>query len=136
MDGFKKFLVQGNLVELAVAVVIGAAFSDLIKAFTSGIIDPMLALFGGKPNLDSLKFTIRNTVFPYGSFLTALISFLITAAIIYFFIVKPLFHALKRMGIEKAEKDCPECASAIPRKATRCKFCTAQLSDVTIMKNA
>ncbi|MCP2336942.1 large conductance mechanosensitive channel protein MscL [Actinomadura rupiterrae] len=132
MDGFKKFLFRGNLVELAVAVVIGAAFSGLVTAFVNSFIGPLLALIGGKPNFDALGFTINGTLFPYGKFLTALISFLITAAVIYFFIVLPMAKLLQRLTRkeEASEHPCPHCLSDIPIKATRCKFCTSEVQPI------
>ncbi|WP_026414333.1 large conductance mechanosensitive channel protein MscL [Actinomadura oligospora] len=129
MSGFKKFLLRGNLVDLAVAVVIGAAFSTLVTAFVSAFIGPLLALLGGQPNFDNLSFTISGTVFPYGKFLTAAISFLIIAAVVYFFVVLPMAKLLERaMRKEEAsEHPCPRCRSEIPLDATRCKFCTSEV---------
>ncbi|MFB4319674.1 large conductance mechanosensitive channel protein MscL [Actinomadura sp. 21ATH] len=130
MSGFKKFLFRGNLVELAVAVVVGAAFSGLVTAFVKSFIGPLIALIGGEPNFDDLAFTLNGTTFPYGLFLTALISFLIVAAVVYFLVVLPMSKLLERLvkAEEATEKPCPHCLSDIPVKATRCRFCTSELS--------
>ncbi|MEW2357947.1 large conductance mechanosensitive channel protein MscL [Spirillospora sp. NPDC029432] len=130
MSGFKKFLFRGNLVELAVAVVVGAAFSGLVTAFVKSFIGPLIALIGGEPNFDGLAFTLNGTTFPYGLFLTALISFLIVAAVVYFLVVLPMSKILERLvkAEEATEKACPHCLSDIPVKATRCKFCTSELT--------
>lgn len=129
MQGFRKFLLRGNLVELAVAVVIGAAFGTLIKDFVTSFITPLIALLGGEPDFASLSFTINDTKFPYGVFLTSAIAFLIVAIIIYFFVVLPVASLLERMTRteEASERDCPQCLSAIPIKASRCKFCTSEI---------
>jgi large conductance mechanosensitive channel len=132
VSGFKKFLFRGNLIELAVAFVMGAAFNGLVKDFVNSFIGPLLALFGGEPNFSSLKVTVHKTPFPYGVFLTSAISFLITAAIIYYLIVLPMTKATERMRRrdEPTERECPECLSDIPVKATRCKYCTAVVQPV------
>ncbi|MFI0451224.1 large conductance mechanosensitive channel protein MscL [Actinomadura sp. 6N118] len=130
MDGFKKFLLRGNLVELAVAVVIGTAFGALVTALVSSFITPLIAAIGGKPDFASLYFTVNGSKFPYGIFLNALISFLIIAAVVYFLVVQPVAALLARMNRNKeaTERDCPACLSEIPLKATRCKFCTTELA--------
>ncbi len=130
MNGFKKFLLRGNLVELAVAVVIGAAFGTLITALVKDFITPLLAAIGGKPDFSNLYFTINHSRFMYGDFLNAVISFLIIAAVIYFLIVAPLARLLSRMTREEeaTHRDCPECLSEIPVQATRCAHCTTQVA--------
>lgn len=127
MSGFKKFLIRGNLVDLAVAFVMGAAFTGLVKDFVNSFIGPLLALFGGKPDFASLQVKVNGTPFPYGVFLTSAISFLITGVIIYFLVVLPVTKATERMRRNQAptERECPECLSDIPVLAVRCKFCTA-----------
>jgi large conductance mechanosensitive channel len=130
MSGFKKFLFRGNLVELAVAVVVGAAFSGLVTSFVKSFIGPLIALIGGEPDFNGLAFTLRGTTFPYGLFVTALISFLIVAAVVYFMVVLPMSKLLERAE-EAVEKPCPHCLSDIPIKATRCKFCTSELAITT-----
>jgi large conductance mechanosensitive channel len=129
IKGFRNFLVRGNLVDLAVAFVVGAAFAGLVKDFTSSFISPLIALIGGKPNYTSLSFTINGTAFPYGVFVTSAISFFITATIVYFFVVTPVARLLTRLSRNKeaTERDCPQCLSAIPVKASRCSFCTSEV---------
>ncbi|WP_017558288.1 MscL family protein [Nocardiopsis baichengensis] len=130
MDGFKKFLLQGNLVQLAVAVVIGAVFSELITAFTEGFITPLLGIFGGIPAFGELYFEINGSRFLYGRFIDALIGFLLTAAILYFFVVMPVAKLMDRMSKaeEATTRDCPHCFSEISRKAERCPQCTSQVT--------
>ena len=94
---FRDFVMRGNVVELAVAVIIGAAFGAVITAFTAAFITPLLALIGGKPDFADLRFTISGTVFPYGEFLNALIAFLIIAAIVFFFVVRPMNTLMERL---------------------------------------
>lgn len=132
MSGFKKFLIRGNLVDLAVAFVMGAAFTGLVKDFVTSFIGPLLALFGGKPDFGKLQVTVRGTPFPYGIFLTSAISFVITAVIIYFVVALPVTKMLERLQRNQAptERECPQCLSSIPVKATRCKFCTAVVEPV------
>ncbi|RFU43070.1 large conductance mechanosensitive channel protein MscL [Actinomadura logoneensis] len=132
MEGFKKFLFRGNVVELAVAVVIGAAFGALVNAFVDSFIGPLLALLGGQPNFNSLHFEINGTVFPYGKFLTAAISFLIIATVVYFFIVLPMAKLLQHLTRkeEASERPCPYCLGDIPIRATRCMFCTSEIQPV------
>ncbi|MFW5416220.1 MscL family protein [Nocardiopsis sp. CNT-189] len=130
MDGFKKFLLQGNLVQLAVAVVIGAVFSDLITAFTEGFITPLLGIFGGVPQFGELYFEINGSRFMYGAFIDAAIGFLLTAAILYFFVVLPVGKLMERLTKqeEAATRDCPRCFSPISRQADRCPGCTSEIA--------
>ena len=129
MSGFRKFILRGNLVDLAVAVVIGTQFSDLVKQFVNSFVNPLLALFGGSPNFDNHTLTINRSVFRYGAFLTQAVSFLIAAAVMYFVIVLPVARLLRMFekDAEVSEKDCPECAMKIPLKARRCPECTSDL---------
>ena len=94
---FRDFVMRGNVVELAVAVIIGAAFGAVITAFTAAFITPLIALIGGKPDFGDLRITISGTIFPYGQFLNALISFLIIAAVVFFFVVRPMNKVMARM---------------------------------------
>jgi large conductance mechanosensitive channel len=131
-DGFKKFIMRGNVIDLAVAVVIGAAFTGVVDGLVEGIINPLIALIVGKPDFSDLTFTIRDTTFFYGTFITALINFLLVAAAIYFVIVKPMNVMMARLdagkGTEEPEtKQCPECLSVIPVAATRCAHCGISL---------
>lgn len=127
---FKKFILRGNVVDLAVAVVVGAAFGAVVTTFVSGLITPFIAAIGGQPNFTGLSFTINGSKFMYGTFLNALLSFLVIASVVFFFIVMPLNKLMSHMKPSDevdapAERKCPECLSAIPAAAKRCKFCTA-----------
>ncbi len=126
---FREFTLRGNLVDLAVAFVLGAAFSALVTSFVDNLIAPLIALVGGKPELSELTFTVRDTTFAYGFFLNSLISFLTIAAVVFLFVVKPANELMSRFGPreEKDTRECPECLSGIPEKATRCAFCTAEV---------
>ena len=104
---FRDFVMRGNVVELAVAVIIAAAFGAVITAFTAAFITPVIALIGGKPDFGDLAFTISGTVFPYGAFLNALISFLIIAAVVFFFVVRPMNAVMARMKRSDEEPDAP-----------------------------
>jgi large conductance mechanosensitive channel len=131
-DEFKAFILRGNVVDLAVAVVIGTAFGLVVAAFVSDIIMPILGALGGKPTFDQYYWTINNSQIRVGSFLTVLVAFVILAAVIFFFVVKPVNWLMSRRKTElpadPTTRDCPYCVSSIPVKATRCPFCT---SDVT-----
>jgi large conductance mechanosensitive channel len=132
MDGFKKFLFRGNLVDLAVAVVIGIAFGAVVTALVADIITPIIAAIGGKPNFDNLTFTINNSQFFYGKFINALISFVIIAAVIYFIVVVPMTKIMARTTTddEITQRECPECLSMIPINAHRCMYCTVEVPPV------
>ena len=127
MRGFKAFLLRGNVVDLAVAVVIGVAFSAVITAFVKDLVTPLIAAIGGKPDFSTLAFTINNSKFLYGDFLNALIAFVIVAAVIYFFVVAPytalMARARKEPPADPTTKKCPDCLSEIPIDAKRCAFC-------------
>jgi large conductance mechanosensitive channel len=126
---FKQFLMRGNLVELAVAFVIGAVFAALMKAFIADLITPIIALIFGQPNFGSLSFTINSSHFLYGDFINALITFVTTAAAVFFFVVKPYNVLMSRRAQEDPTvKECPECTSEIPIKARRCPLCTTELT--------
>ena len=132
MKGFRQFMMRGNLVDLAVAVVIGTAFTTLVTALVSDFITPLIAAIGGKPNFGSLYFTVNHSKFEYGLFVNAVVTFLIVAAVVYFLIVAPIAKLTARLTRNKVatERDCPECLSAIPVAATRCMYCTAQVQPV------
>jgi large conductance mechanosensitive channel len=127
---FREFLLRGNLVQLAVAVVIGTAFTAVVKALTDNLITPLIALIGGKPDFSDLAFTISDTRFTYGLFLNAVIAFLIVAAVVFFLVVKPFNALMARVTPEKEKdtRDCPECLSSVPVAATRCAHCTSVLT--------
>jgi large conductance mechanosensitive channel len=129
VSGFKKFLLRGNLVELAVAFVIGVAFAALVTALVAHFITPVIGLLGGKGAFGGRTFTIHKSVFKYGDFINALIGFVIMAAVVYYLVVVP-FNALldrykKEPEPDAPTRECPECLSSIPAAATRCSFCTA-----------
>jgi large conductance mechanosensitive channel len=131
MGGFKKFLLRGNLVDLAVAFVIGAAFAALVTGLVRDFVTPLIAAIGGKPDFGALTFTINRSRFFYGDFINLLLSFLIIAAIVYFFVVAPFSTLLERFKPTPAEptpvQDCPYCLSSIPQAATVCAFCTREV---------
>ena len=130
MKGFRQFILRGNLVDLAVAVVIGQQFSSLVKGFSDSFITPLLALFGGEKSLDGYAFHIRKSEFTYGLFLDDVISFLIAAAVIYFLVVLPVARLLRLFARDQAstERPCPVCTRSIPLAAQRCPECTSVLS--------
>jgi len=128
LKGFGQFLMRGNVIDLAVAVVIGAAFGAIVTALVKDLLTPLIAAIFGKPDFSELIFTINGSAFKYGDFLNACISFAFIAGAIYFFVVAPvnaLTARFQKPG-EPTAKACPECLSDIPFAATRCKFCTAQ----------
>ncbi len=131
MKDFKEFLLRGNLVELAVAVVVGVAFAALVDAFVQDLITPLLAAIGGQQDFSALTFEINDSVFRYGHFLNQLLSFLLIAAVIYFLVVKPVNALMARRktepAVDESQRECPECLSSIPAAARRCAFCTAEL---------
>jgi large conductance mechanosensitive channel len=130
--GFRDFILRGNVVDLAVAVVIGAAFGAVVTAFVENIVTPLIAAIVGEPSFGDLNFTINDAVFGYGNVLNALISFLSIAAVIYFFVVQPMNVVQERLKpgkpVDQPTRGCPECLSDIPRQARRCAFCTAQVT--------
>ena len=128
---FKAFLLRGNVVDLAIAVVIGAAFGAVVTAFVKDLVTPILAI-PGKTDFSSLKFTIRESDFLYGDFLNAVISFVSIAAAVFFFVVRPVNALMARRKTEpevmSTTRDCPYCLSSIPIAASRCAFCTANVA--------
>lgn len=126
---FKKFLLRGNVVDLAVAVVIGTAFTAVVKALVADLLTPIIALIFGKPDFSALSFTINNSHFAYGEFLNALFTFLTVAAAVFFLVVAPMNALMARRAKEDPdEKECPECTSPIPVRAVRCPMCTAEIA--------
>ena len=129
---FREFILRGNLVDLAVAVVIGAAFTQVINALVKDLVTPVIAAIGGEPDFSALSFTINGSKFLYGDFINALLAFAIVAAVLFFLVIKPVNALLARRRPDKAvdeeTRDCPECLSAIPVAARRCAFCTSQVS--------
>jgi large conductance mechanosensitive channel len=130
LQDFKKFLMQGDIVALAVAIVIGTAFVALVKALVADILTPIIALIFGKPDFGALSFTINSSHFFYGDFINSVIAFVSVAAAVYFFVVVPVEHAKSKRaaGADPEVKDCPECTSEIPFAARRCPQCTAVLA--------
>jgi len=129
LDGFKKFILRGNVVDMAVGVVVGAAFGAVVTELTKAFLTPLIALVVGKPDYSNLKFAIRGTMFPIGEFINAVISFVLIAAAVYFFVVVPINWLVARMQKPPAPpasttKKCPECLSDIPIEAKRCAHCT------------
>jgi large conductance mechanosensitive channel len=125
---FKKFLLRGNVVDLAVAVVIGTAFTAVVKALVADIITPIVAAIFGKPNFATLTFTINGSQFAYGDFINNVLTFVTIAAAVFFFVVAPITALMARRAKEDPDtKECPECTSAIPLNAKRCPLCTSQL---------
>lgn len=130
---FRQFLLRGNVVDLAVGVVVGAAFGLVVNSLVKDIITPLIAAIGGQPDFSKLSFTVNNSVVTYGNFLNAVISFVIVGAAIFFFVVKPMNHLTavanrSKKSAEPGSKKCPECLSEIPSKATRCAHCTTKLA--------
>jgi large conductance mechanosensitive channel len=134
MDGFRKFLLRGNLIDLAVAVVIGTAFAAVVKALVDDLVTPLLAAMGGKPDFSKQVFTVNHSMFKYGDFVNAVVAFVLVAAVLYFFVVKPFGTLLERYkptpDAPAKVRDCPHCASAVPIKASVCAFCTRDLPAV------
>jgi large conductance mechanosensitive channel len=131
MKDFKEFLLRGNLVDMAFGVVIGLAFAAVITALVADLITPLIAAIGGKPDFAGLTFTVNGSHFLYGSFINALIAFVVIAAVIFFLVLKPVNRLMAARRTESpvaAEtRPCPECLSEIPLAATRCAFCTAEV---------
>jgi large conductance mechanosensitive channel len=129
LSGFKQFILRGNVVDLAVGVVIGAAFGGVVTALTKDLLTPFIAALVGKPDFGAISFAVRGTPFPVGDFINALVSFLLVAAAVYFFVVAPLNALMTRLHkapkpADPTTKKCPECLSEIPIDARRCSFCT------------
>ncbi|HVC39008.1 MAG TPA: large conductance mechanosensitive channel protein MscL [Candidatus Dormibacteraeota bacterium] len=128
MTGFKAFLIRGNLVQMAVAFVIGVAFAALVAALVADLFTPLLAALLGKPNFGDLSFTVNHSRFLYGAVINAAITFLLVAVVLYFVVVKPYQALLVRhqAAPDPTTKKCPECLSEIPIQATRCAFCRSE----------
>jgi large conductance mechanosensitive channel len=126
---FREFILRGNLVDLAVAVVIGAAFTAVVNALVADLVTPIIAAVGGKPDFGNLAFTVNGSRFAYGDFINALLTFLIVAAVVFFLVIKPVNALLERFRpepkVDQETRECPECLSDIPIAATRCAFCTS-----------
>jgi large conductance mechanosensitive channel len=132
MKGFKQFMLRGNVLDLAVAVVMGAAFGAVVTALVKDLITPLIAAIVGKPDFSAFKFTVNRSEFLIGDFINALISFLLISAAVYFFVVLPVNKIVARTRRGEAPPDpttkkCPECLSEVPIAARKCAFCTSTL---------
>jgi large conductance mechanosensitive channel len=131
LGGFKKFLLRGNVVDLAVGVVIGAAFSGVVQSLVKDIINPLVGLFGGTGDLSSWVVSVGPARLLVGDFLSAILSFVIVALVVYFLVVVPVGHLMDRYRSEPSPaptRECPECVSKIPDRARRCPQCAAQIA--------
>jgi len=133
MKGFRQFILRGNVVDLAVGVVMGAAFGTVVSALVKDFLTPLIAALVGKPDFSAMGFEVNGTKFPIGDFINALISFLLIAAAVYFFVVLPVNALIARVKRGEAPPDpttkkCPECLSDIPIAARKCAFCTSAMA--------
>ncbi|MBA3380193.1 MAG: large conductance mechanosensitive channel protein MscL [Chloroflexia bacterium] len=137
---FKEFVLRGNVIDLAVALVIGAAFGAVVTSIVENLIMPLIAAIGGQPDFFEIGFTINDSLFSIGNVLNALISFLIIAAVIFFFVVKPTNMLIERSRREPTPdpttRQCPACISEVPLAATRCAFCTSDLPPASVVESA
>jgi large conductance mechanosensitive channel len=137
MKGFKQFILRGNVLDLAVAVVMGAAFGAVVTALVKDLITPLIAAIVGKPDFSGIVFTVNNSKFPIGDFINALVSFLLIGTAVYFFVVLPVNKLMARLRRGEAPPDpttkkCPECLSDVPIAARKCAFCTSVLPTAAI----
>jgi large conductance mechanosensitive channel len=132
LKDFREFILRGNLIDLAVAVVVGTAFAAVITSLVEDLMTPLIGALGGEPNFSALTFTINESRFRYGDFINALLAFLIVSAVLFFFVIKPVNALLSRLRteppVDQLTHKCPECLSEIPVEARRCAFCTAQVA--------
>jgi large conductance mechanosensitive channel len=129
LSGFKQFILRGNVIDMAVGVVIGAAFASVVAAFTKDLLTPLIAAIVGKPDFSAIKFTINGSMFAIGDFINTAVAFLLVATAVYFFVVTPVNLLVTRMRkapvpADPTTKKCPECLSEIPIDAKRCAHCT------------
>jgi large conductance mechanosensitive channel len=128
---FRQFLLRGNVVDLAVGVVIGAAFGAVVTSLVADLITPIIAAIVGQPDFANLTFTINGSVFRYGSFLNAVLSFLVIATAVFWLVVLPVNRLMRRYRseppVDETTRKCPECMSEVPKEAHRCAFCTSEL---------
>jgi large conductance mechanosensitive channel len=132
LKGFKDFILKGNVVDMAVGIVIGVAFGGVVTALVKDLITPLIAAIGGTPDFSSVYFTVNSSKFMIGDFINALLAFVINAAVIYFLVVLPMNKVMamakKEKQVDPTTKKCPQCLSVIPLAAKRCAFCTSVLS--------
>jgi large conductance mechanosensitive channel len=128
---FREFILRGNLVDLALAVVVGTAFAAVVTSLVEDLITPLIAAAGGEPDFSALTFTINESQFRYGDFVNAILTFVIVAAVLFFLVIKPVNALLARLRteppVDEQTRNCPECLSEIPERARRCAFCTAEV---------
>ena len=134
MKGFKQFLLRGNAVDLAVAVVVGAAFGAVVTAFVKDLLTPLIAALVGKPDFSAFYFDVNGSRFLYGDFINAAVAFLLVSSAVYFFVVLPINALIQRyrkapVPADPTTKKCPECLSEIPIAARRCAFCTSVVAE-------
>lgn len=138
MQEFKAFILRGNVVDLAIGIVIGVAFGAVVTALVQDVIMPLIGAFGGKPTFDQYYWVINGSQIKVGSFLTAVVAFIILAAVIFFFVVKPMNALMARrktdLPVDPTTRDCPYCLSSIPMQATRCAFCTQEVPVTTTVE--
>jgi large conductance mechanosensitive channel len=131
---FKQFLLRGNVVDLAVGIVIGAAFAAVVQAAVTDLLTPLIAAVFGQPDFNDLTFTINRSRFRYGHFLNVLIAFVTIAIVVFFFVVKPINRLMelsrRRESPDPSTRKCPECLSEIPIDARRCAFCTSEVASI------
>ena len=131
MKDFKEFLLRGNLVDMAVGIVIGIAFAAVVTALVADLVTPLIAAIGGKPDFSTLSFTINKSHFLYGAFINAVITFVVIAAVVYYLVVKPVNALMARRKteppVDTTTRECPHCLSQIPIGARRCAFCTQEV---------
>ncbi len=128
LSGFKQFILRGNVVDMAVGVVIGAAFATVVSAFTRDLLTPLIAAIVGKPDFSAISFEVNHSIFPLGDFINAAVSFLLVAVAVYFFVGTPGNLLVSRMRkaptpADPTTKKCAECLSEIPIDARRCAHC-------------
>ncbi|HWC28132.1 MAG TPA: large conductance mechanosensitive channel protein MscL [Solirubrobacteraceae bacterium] len=133
---FREFILRGNMVDLAVAVVVGTAFGAVVTALVRDLITPLIAAVGGQPDFSRLSFTINDSRFLYGDFINALVAFMIIAAVVFLFVIKPVNALMARFqpapAVDVTTRACPECLSDIPTAATRCAFCTSAVGPAPV----
>jgi large conductance mechanosensitive channel len=132
LNDFKAFVLRGNVIDLAVGVAIGAAFTAVVGSFTQNLLTPLLAIPGDNASFGELTFSVAGSVFRYGAFIDSLIAFVLVAAVLFFLVVRPVNTLMARRRtepeVESTTRECPECLSSIPRQARRCAFCTAKIA--------
>jgi large conductance mechanosensitive channel len=134
LSEFRKFILRGNVVDLAVGIVVGAAFGTVVNSLVKDLVTPVIAAIGGKPDFAGLSFTIHGSVFRYGHFINSIIAFLLIATAVFFLVVLPVNKLMEQFGLGPTEteeiptRDCPECLSQIPQAAKRCAHCTSQVA--------